>query len=350
MKFNPDIHHRHSIRIKEYDYSKEGLYFVTICTQNREKILSKIITNNVGAGPVSTLLKKGGIMKNKKYWIWLSRIEGLGIIKIKKLLEKYKTPETIWKLTKEELIQIKGIGEVIADQILDKRYRENLERYIEYMEKYYIGIITILDEDYPKSLKNIYDTPVVLYYKGDKQLLNNNKLVAIVGCRDCSRYGEYVSTKFAYDLSKEGICIISGMAKGIDSKAHLGALKQKGKTIAVLGSGLDRIYPSENIKLYNEIVKNGGLILSEYVIGTKANKLNFPARNRIISGLSNGVIVVEAKEKSGTLITVDFALEQGKDIFVVPGNINSENSFGTNELIKQGAKCVTCVEDILEEI
>ena len=140
------------------------------------------------------------------------------------------------------------------------------------------------------------------------------------------------------------------MAKGIDSKAHLGALKQKGKTIAVLGSGLDRIYPSENIKLYNEIVKNEGLILSEYVIGINANKLNFPARNRIISGLSNGVIVVESKEKSGTLITVDFALEQGKDVFVVPGNITSDNSFGTNELIKQGAKCVTSVEDVLEEI
>ena len=155
--------------------------------------------------------------------------------------------------------------------------------------------------------------------------------------------------KFAYDLAKENITIISGMAKGIDSNAHMGCLYAKGKTIAVLGSGLDRIYPKENIRLYNEIISNSGAIVSEYVIGTIATRMNFPARNRIISGLSDGVIVVEAKEKSGTLITVDFALEQGKDIFVVPGNITSHNSVGTNELIKQGAKCVTSVKDILEE-
>lgn len=137
------------------------------------------------------------------------------------------------------------------------------------------------------------------------------------------------------------------MAKGIDSYSHIGCIKAGGKTIAVLGSGLDRIYPKENSLLYNEILSTEGLVLSEYIIGTKPNKLNFPARNRIISGLSKGVIVVEAKEKSGTLNTVDFALEQGKEVFVVPGNITSENSTGTNELIKQGAKCVTCVEDIL---
>ncbi len=289
-------------------------------------------------------------MQDKKYWIWLSRIEGLGPIKIKQLLEIYKTPKIIWKLSKEELIKAKGIGEIIANQILDERYRKDLEQYIKYMEKYHIGMITILDEDYPRKLRNIYDAPVVLYYKGNRKLLSCNKVIAIVGCRNCSKYGENISTKFAHELAKEGICIISGMAKGIDSAAHIGALKEKGKTIAVLGSGLDRIYPSENLKLYNEILENRGVIITEYVIGTNANKMNFPARNRIISGLSDGVIVVEAKEKSGTLITVDFALEQGKDIFVIPGNITSNNSVGTNELIKQGARCVTCVEDILDEL
>lgn len=172
----------------------------------------------------------------------------------------------------------------------------------------------------------------------------------MVGCRDCTEYGKKVSMEFSYKLAKEGICIISGLAKGIDSYSHIGCMKAKGKTIAVLGNGLDQIYPKENILLHNEIIKTGGLILSEYVIGTKPDKLNFPARNRIISGLSNGVIVVEAKDKSGTLITVDFALEQGKNIFVVPGNITSKNSFGTNELIKQGAKCSTCVEDVLEDL
>lgn len=281
-----------------------------------------------------------------KYWIWLSRIEGLGPIKIKSLLEKYNTPEKIWNLTKQELMKTKGIGENIANNILKKEYRENLNQYIKYMEKYSIGIMTIKDQDYPKNLLHIYDAPAILYYKGNKKLLQTN-IIAMVGCRDCSNYGKEVSIKLSYELAKNGITIISGMAKGIDSYSHIGCIKAERKTIAVLGSGIDIIYPKENSLLYNKILSTGGLILSEYVIGTKPSKLNFPARNRIISGLSNGVVVVEAKEKSGTLNTVDFALEQGKEIFVIPGNITSSNSVSTNELIKQGANCVTCVEDIL---
>lgn len=281
-----------------------------------------------------------------EHWIWLSRIEGLGPIKIKELLKQYKTPENIWKLNKNELMKVKGIGENIANSILKKEYRENLEQYVKYMKKYNIGIITIKDKDYPKNLLHIYDAPAILYYKGNKELLHTN-IIAMIGCRECSNYGKEVSIKLSYELAKCGITIISGMAKGIDSYSHIGCIKAGGKTIAVLGNGLDIVYPKENSLLYNEILSTGGLILSEYIIGTKPIKLNFPARNRIISGLSNGIIVVEAKEKSGTLNTVDFALEQGKDIFVVPGNITSENSTGTNELIKQGAKCVTCVEDIL---
>lgn len=282
-----------------------------------------------------------------KYWIWLSRIEGLGPIKIKQLLELYRTPEKIWKLNKDELMKVKGIGEKIADQILNLEYRKNLEQYIEYMKKYNIGIVTILDSDYPKMLKHIYDAPVVLYYKGNKELLNNENTIAMIGSRQCTDYGKKVSVRLAYELVKKGICIVSGMAKGIDSYSHIGCIKAGGKTIAVLGSGVDYIYPKENVRLYNAILQTGGLIISEYVIGTKPNKLNFPARNRIISGLSKGVVVIEAKKKSGTLNTVDFALEQGKDVFVVPGNITSLNSEGTNELIKQGAKCITSVEDIL---
>lgn len=289
-------------------------------------------------------------MNEQCYWIWLSRIEGLGPIKIKKLLEIYKTPEQIWKLSKKELVAIKGIGEKLAEKILDLSYRENLNNYISYMQKYDIGIITIQDENYPEKLKHIYDSPVMLYYRGNKELLTNSKIVAMVGCRECSKYGEYVSKKFSYELAKKGICIISGMAKGIDSYSHLGCIGAGGKTIAVLGSGIDQIYPKENTALYNQILKIDGLILSEYVIGTKPTKLNFPARNRIISGVSDSVIVVEAKEKSGTLNTVDFALEQGKDVFVIPGNITSSSSVGTNELIKQGAKCITCVEDVINEM
>lgn len=288
-------------------------------------------------------------MNDKKYWIWLSRIEGLGSVRKNKLLEIYKTPKEIWKLQEKDILKIDGFGNNIANSILNNKYRENLDKYVEYLEKHQIKMINIIEEKYPTKLRDVYDPPVTLFIKGNVDILNSCS-IAIIGCRDCSKYGEFVSMKFAYDLAKENVSIISGMARGIDTFAHKGALKARGKTIAVLGSGIDRIYPKENSMLFNEIVENDGAIVSEYVIGTEATKMNFPARNRIISGLSDGVIVVEAKEKSGTLITVDFALEQGKEIFVVPGNITSANSIGTNELIKQGARCVINTKDIIDEI
>lgn len=287
-------------------------------------------------------------MEDKKYWVWLSRIGGLGSVRKKKLLEMFIEPEVIWELSFEDIIKIDGFGKKIASEMLDDKYRQNLDEYMGYMEKYDIHIVTIYDKEYPNKLRNIYDPPVTLFAKGNVDILNDNS-IAIVGCRECSAYGEKVAEDIAYELGNNNVNVISGMAKGIDSYAHIGCLNAKGKTIAVLGGGLDRIYPKENIKLYNDIIELGGVILSEYVIGTKPDKINFPARNRIISGLSDGVVVVEAKQKSGTLITVDFALEQGKNIFVVPGNITSLNSIGTNELIKQGAKCITDVNDILEE-
>jgi DNA processing protein len=257
-------------------------------------------------------------MEKQKYWIWLSRIEGVGPIKIKELLKKYHSPEAIWNLTKDELLTINGIGEVVANKILDIKYRQNLEQYISFMEQYNIGVISIQDELYPLNLKNIYDAPIVLYYKGDIKLLQSKNKIAMVGCRKCSNYGKNVSLKLSYELALKNVCIVSGMAVGIDSYSHTGCMNAGGQTIAVVGNGLDHIYPKENVMLHNQIIQNGGLILSEYVIGTKPSKLNFPARNRIISGISNGVIVIEAKEKSGTLNTVDFALEQGRDVFVVP--------------------------------
>ena len=162
-------------------------------------------------------------------------------------------------------------------------------------------------------------------------------------------YGKNIANNMAYNLSVNNINIISGLARGIDTCSHIGCLKANGTTIAVVGCGLDRVYPEENKSLFENIIKSGGAIVSEYVIGTKPLAKNFPRRNRIISGLSNGVIVIEAKEKSGTLITADFALEQGKDVYAVPGNITSINSYGTNELIKQGAKVATSVQDILED-
>lgn len=203
---------------------------------------------------------------------------------------------------------------------------------------------------YPEKLRSIYAPPAKLYQLGENETIFQMPAIAIIGCRECSSYGAKMAYRFAYELAKKGICIISGLAKGIDSYAHQGAIAAKGKTIAVLGSGFSHIYPKENELLCQKIIQNEGILLTEYEPKTKPVKMNFPARNRIIAGLSDGILVVEAKQKSGTLITVDFGLEQGKEIFSIPGDITHDNSYGTNDLIKQGAKLVTNVDDILEEI
>lgn len=213
--------------------------------------------------------------------------------------------------------------------------------------KYKVIKINMNSKYYPERLRNIDDPPKELYCLGNLELLNYKNNIAMIGSRDCSSYGERVAKDFAYNLAKEDICIVSGLAKGIDSFSHIGALNAKGKTIAVLGSGLDNIYPKENIKLVEEIINNNGLVISEYPLGTKPLKYHFPARNRIISGLSDSVLVVEARKNSGTNITVDFALEQGKDVFVIPGNIYSKTSDGTNFLITEGAIPVLNYKDIL---
>ena len=267
---------------------------------------------------------------------------------MKNLLEKYKTPKQIWKQSKEELMKNDNIGEKIADEILNPCYRVGLEEEQKRMEQENINIITIQDEDYPEKLKPIYDPPIVLYYKGNKERFEEFS-IGMIGCRDYSEYGKEMAQKIAYSLAKKKVNIVSGLARGIDTFSHIGCLKAKGRTIAVIGNGLDNIYPYENQKVAEEILKQDGLIVSEYPIGTKPEPNHFPARNRMISALSDGIVVVEAKKKSGTLITVDFALEQGKNIYVVPGNINSENSQGTNDLMKQGAKPITCLADILED-
>lgn len=308
-------------------------------------------------------------LENKKYWIWFSLIKGLGCVRKNKLLKIYGTPERIYELSKSDLLKIDGIGEETATNIIETKNEKMLNYHIKYMKENNIDIIHICEKSYPQILRQIYDAPVSLYIRGNKKILNGEN-VGIVGCRDCTDYGKKAAKYFGYNLSKEkSINIVSGLAKGVDSYAHWGSVganieakgdkncgkkysgcgKQDidcGKTIAVLGNGLDMIYPKENIELANEIIRNGGAIISEYPCGTKPDKMNFPARNRIISGISQGIIVIEAKEKSGTLITVDFALEQGRDVFVVPGNINSMNSIGTNDLIKQGAKMITSYEEI----
>lgn len=285
--------------------------------------------------------------------MWLSLIKGLGSRKKLELLQEYGNPKKIYNLTESELLKVRGIGKELAKKILDKNIKEQIYKHIKYMQKYEIDIISINDKKYPQILKQIYDPPISLYIKGNIEILNG-KNIAIVGCRNSSKYGEEAAKYFAYNLSAKGINIISGLARGIDTYAHIGNLGAMmhngndicGKTIAVVGNGIDIIYPKENKYLEEKIIKSGGCIISEYPLGTKPEKFNFPARNRIISGLSKGVLVIEARAKSGTLITIDFALQQGRDVYVVPGNINSVNSVGTNDLIKQGAKLVTRVEEI----
>ena len=280
------------------------------------------------------------------YWIWFSRIRNVGCVKKEKLLNLYGSPKIIWKLKENELENSRILSKENIDEILNPRYKQNLSVYVDYMKKNNIHIITLYDENYPENLKQIYDNPIVLYAKGNLKLLNSNG-IAIVGSRNCTEYGKTIATEIAYNIAKTGKCVISGLAKGIDSFAHLGAINAEGDTIGVLGCGLDNIYPSENKELAERIIKSNGLLISEYIVGMKPEKKNFPERNRIISALSRGIVVVEAREKSGALITADFGLEQGKEIFAVPGNIDNSNSKGTNELIKQGAYILTEYKDVI---
>ena len=288
---------------------------------------------------------RGDLMK---YWIWLASVEGLGPVKKFALLNKFETAKRIYNATEKEILKVDGMSDKIVQNMQKAKDAKLLEKYEKYILKNDIKIINISDDNYPAKLKNIYAPPITIFAKGDISLLNS-KSIAIVGSREPSKYGIYVAEKFSKELSKEGITIVSGLARGIDTFAHVGALSSFGKTIAVLGSGIDVVYPKENAKYYREISEKG-LIISEYIVGTAPESKNFPERNRIISGLSDGVLVVEARKNSGTMITTDFALEQGKELYVIPGNITSNLSAGTNNLIKEGAKLVTDVYEILEDL
>lgn len=211
--------------------------------------------------------------------------------------------------------------------------------------------ISIKNNKYPIQLRNIYDPPTKLYVLGNKDILNERS-IAIVGSRNATKYGKSIAAKMAKELTDAGINIISGLALGIDTCAHLGSLQSEigGKTIAILGNGLDMIYPAQNRDLARQIIKKGGCLISEYSLGTKPEKINFPKRNRLISGLSDGILIVEANKESGALITAEFGLEQGKEIYVIPGDINRKQSEGCNLLIKDGAQLVISSEEIIQEV
>ncbi|MBU1150378.1 MAG: DNA-processing protein DprA [Pseudomonadota bacterium] len=282
-----------------------------------------------------------------KYWIALKAVEEVGCVGFRTLLKAFSSPKAVFSASAQTLKVIPGIGPKTADHIRAFSDWGMAEREVALAGKLGIAIVTFEDPLYPKNLLNIYDFPPFLYVKGS--LCPEEIPVAVVGSRVASAYGRYTTERLSRELALKGITIVSGLARGIDAAAHRGALAGKGRTIAVLGCGLDVIYPPENEKLADDITARGALV-TEFPFGTPPNAPNFPARNRIISGISFGVVVVEAGEKSGSLITARLAAEQGRSVFAVPGAIDTAGSRGTNRLIKQGAKLIENVDDILEEI
>ena len=258
----------------------------------------------------------------KIYDIWFSNLEITNKVKLK-LLEKFESTENIWKLKESELEEI-GISQKSILKILDVKLKLSLDKYAKVIEKNNIELILCNDKRYPLSLTEIEDKPACLYVRGKVENLYDD-CIAIVGSRDATEYGKSVARKFAKEIADRNVNVVSGLARGIDKYAHLGALESKiGKTIAVLGTGVldEDIYPLQNKKVFERILESKGTIISEFKLGTKPERYNFPYRNRIISGLSKKVLVVESSEKSGSLITANYALEQGKDIFAVPRKYN----------------------------
>ncbi|UMZ73346.1 DNA-processing protein DprA [Natranaerofaba carboxydovora] len=282
-----------------------------------------------------------------EFLLGLVRIEGLGSKRINLLLDKFSSPEIVWNAPFEKLKEVEGIGDKLAMNIISSRKEIDLRKEMNLVKQAKVDILSVEDEVYPKGLKEIYTPPTLLFCKGDLELLKY-PMLGVVGTRSPTRYGYEVLKNIIPELTKAGIVIVSGLAKGIDGMAHELCLKNNGKTVAVLGNGIDRVYPPEHNELYKRI-SNEGLILTEYSIGKSPSPGNFPARNRIISGLSKAVLVVEAPQKSGAIITAEQALDQNKDIMVIPGNITSPKSKGCNKLMAEGAKPVLNAKDILEE-
>ncbi len=279
--------------------------------------------------------------------IWLNSI-GITNKILERLCEYFPDLRELLWTDLGKLGSIIGIKDKHLEKMIKSRNMEYMDMLFSKLEKENIKVITILDSDYPKRLKNIYDKPYVLYGKGS--LLEEDSLaIGIVGSRKATSYGKWACEKFSKELVNMGVTILSGLALGIDTVAHKTAIREGGRTIGILGNGIDVIYPKTNKNLYDEVASNG-MVLTEFPFKTQPMAYNFPRRNRIISGLSLGIVVIEAKEKSGSLITAHLALEQGKDVFALPGNINSLYSRGTNKLIKDGARPLLEIEDIVEEI
>jgi DNA processing protein len=286
-------------------------------------------------------------VSERKYWVGFNIVKGIGPARVRLLREHFSSLRRAWEASEADL-RGAGLDRRSLAALLETRPHLNLDREMERLDALGVAVLTWEDHDYPARLLEIDDPPPVLYMRGslDDQ---DQWAIAVVGTRRASPYGRQVTSSLAADLARSGVTIISGLARGIDGLAHRAALEAGGRTIAVLGSGPDIIYPPEHRQLATAIVQQGALV-TEFPLGTKPEAGNFPPRNRIISGLALGVLVTEAGEGSGALITTDYALEQGRDVFAVPGNITAHGSSGTNQLIQNGAKPVLTAQDILEEL
>jgi DNA processing protein len=284
-----------------------------------------------------------------KTWISLNMTPGVGPRKATQLLERFGSAENVFHATRTELESLRLRPETI-ESILKREFYEKADEELEKVRNLGGDVLILDDGSYPYFLREIADPPITLYVKGDWQACFDAPCIAVVGSRRCSTYGENASEMLSRDLAANGICIISGLARGIDTAAHRGAIAAGGRTIAVLGTGIDNVYPKENARLVDEILESGGAVVSQFPLETPPLKDNFPYRNRIISGLSLGVLIVEASERSGSLITARLAMEQNREVLAVPGNITSKNSFGTNYLIKSGAKLVQQWQDVVAEL
>jgi DNA processing protein len=283
-------------------------------------------------------------------WVELNMTPGIGPRAAAKLLERFGSAEAVYKATRAELEHLRLPPETV-DTIIARDLRSRAESEIQAVKELGGDILLLDDGVYPSSLREIYDPPIVLYVKGAWSDCLNQPCIGVVGSRRCSTYGQNSAIMLARDLAQRGVTVVSGLARGIDAAAHRGALDAEGRTVAVLGTGLDEVYPREHKRLAAEVLERGGAVVSQFPLGTPPVSENFPYRNRIISGLSLGVIVVEAAENSGSLITARLAMEQNREVFAVPGNITSRNSFGTNYLIKgAGAKLVQQWQDVAAEL
>ncbi len=287
-------------------------------------------------------------LKQKDIIVWLSHIEGISNKDIKYLINYFHDIEEIWYAREKHIISALNNRAAVVSKIIENRDEKIIVEIFKNLNDNNILPLTIYDSAYPSKLKNIYDPPYVIYIKGNK-IDFDMPLISIVGTRKATPYGKWAAHRFAKELTEWNVGVISGLAFGIDTCGHKGALDGNGYTIGVLGCGLDQYYPASNRALMDKIFEKG-CVISEYCLGTLPLKYHFPARNRIVSGLSDGVVVIEAPEKSGALITVGFALDQGKDVYALPGNINNIQSRGTNKLIRDGARILLEVDDIIENL